>query len=84
MTLVVDLEAKMTVIPVEKAIVQLNELLEQVKKGEEVVITRADGTSFKLVAIERPRKPTFGSAKGFITMSDDFDEPLKEFVDYMP
>ena len=25
----------------------------------------------------------FGSAKGFFTMHDDFDEPLEDFKDYM-
>ena len=27
--------------------------------------------------------PIFGSAKGMIRMSDDFDEPLEQFKDYM-
>jgi antitoxin (DNA-binding transcriptional repressor) of toxin-antitoxin stability system len=30
------------------------------------------------------RRPRFGSAKGLITMADDFDEPLEDFADYMP
>ena len=30
------------------------------------------------------KKPRFGSAKGMIEMSDDFDEPLDDFMDYMP
>jgi hypothetical protein len=29
------------------------------------------------------RKSNFGSAKGLITMSDDFNEPLEDFKDYM-
>ena len=29
------------------------------------------------------RKSNFGSAKGLIKMSDDFNEPLDEFKDYM-
>ncbi len=29
------------------------------------------------------RKSNFGSAKGLITMSDDFNEPLDDFKDYM-
>ena len=33
--------------------------------------------------IEKP-KPQFGSAKGLIKMSADFDEPLEDFADYMP
>ena len=28
-------------------------------------------------------KPVFGSAKGRIYMSPDFDEPLEEFAEYM-
>ena len=32
---------------------------------------------------ERPRKRTFGSAKGLIEMADDFDEPLEDFREYM-
>ncbi|KJR41674.1 prevent-host-death family protein [Candidatus Magnetoovum chiemensis] len=27
--------------------------------------------------------PKFGCAKGLITMSDDFDEPLDDFKEYM-
>ena len=31
------------------------------------------------------RKPRFGSAKGLVTfMSEDFDEPLEDFKEYMP
>ncbi|MBD3748768.1 MAG: DUF2281 domain-containing protein [Sphingobacteriales bacterium] len=29
------------------------------------------------------RKPVFGSLKGKITLSEDFDAPLEEFNDYM-
>ena len=28
--------------------------------------------------------PKFGSAKGFVKISDDFDEPLEDFEDYAP
>ena len=28
------------------------------------------------------KRPKFGSAKGLIEMSDDFDEPVVEFDDY--
>ncbi len=28
-------------------------------------------------------RPQFGSAKGLITMSDNFDEPLEDFNEYM-
>lgn len=29
-------------------------------------------------------RPHFGSAKGLITLSEDFDEPLEDFAEYMP
>ncbi|MEM1310245.1 MAG: DUF2281 domain-containing protein [Cyanobacteria bacterium P01_H01_bin.153] len=28
--------------------------------------------------------PEFGSAKGLVKMSDDFDDPLEDFADYAP
>lgn len=31
----------------------------------------------------KSRKPVFGSAKGKIKISDDFDAPLEDFKDYM-
>ncbi|MCH8318415.1 MAG: DUF2281 domain-containing protein [Bacteroidetes bacterium] len=31
----------------------------------------------------KKRKSNFGSAKGLIFMSEDFDEPLEDFKDYM-
>jgi hypothetical protein len=30
-----------------------------------------------------PKQPQFGSARGLIKISDDFDEPLEDFIDYM-
>jgi hypothetical protein len=32
----------------------------------------------------RKRVPVFGSAKGTFKMTDDFDEPLDDFKEYMP
>jgi hypothetical protein len=29
------------------------------------------------------RKPQFGGAKGLFELSDDFDEPLEDFKEYM-
>ena len=36
-----------------------------------------------LNTISQVGKPHFGSARGLITMSDDFDEPLEDFIEYM-
>ena len=72
-------------IDISQAKTQLEELVEKASQGEEVVITRGDGAAFKLIpALEAEAQPRFGSAKGQVWMSDDFDEPLDDFNDYMP
>lgn len=72
-------------VKLKEAEVRLAELIDEAAQGEEVVITRGDGTAFKIVPISKTKPyPKFGSAKGLIKMSDDFDEPLEAFKDYMP
>ena len=65
---------------------QLKELVERVRRGEEVTITGEDERPLvKLVnAQERPlaQRP-FGSARGKVRMAEDFDEPLEDFAEYM-
>lgn len=69
----------------KEAETRLAELIEEAAGGEEVVIIRSDGTSFKIVPISAVRAaPKFGSAKGLVRMSDDFDEPLEGFEEYAP
>ena len=64
---------------------QLAKLIEEAASGEEVVITRSDGASFKIVPISSTKPhPMFGSARGLVRMSDDFDDPLEDFKDYAP
>jgi antitoxin (DNA-binding transcriptional repressor) of toxin-antitoxin stability system len=64
---------------------KLRFLLDEVDRGENVVITRGDGASFKLVPItQQDARRTFGSARGDVWMSDDLDAPLNDFEDYMP
>jgi prevent-host-death family protein len=61
---------------------RLAELIAEVAEGEEVVITTSDGATFKIIMAE-PR-PKFGSARGLVEMSEDFDEPLEDFEAYAP
>jgi antitoxin (DNA-binding transcriptional repressor) of toxin-antitoxin stability system len=69
----------------KEAQTQLVELIEEAASGEEVVITRSDGASFKIVQISKVVAiPKFGSAKGLVKMSDNFDEPLEDFEEYAP
>ncbi|OPX22086.1 MAG: type II toxin-antitoxin system prevent-host-death family antitoxin [Candidatus Latescibacterota bacterium] len=62
---------------------RLPELIEQTLGGEDVVITGDDRPLVRLVAVaERRQQRPFGSARGLIRISDDFDEPLDDFREY--
>jgi antitoxin (DNA-binding transcriptional repressor) of toxin-antitoxin stability system len=71
----------MVQVTLEEAKDQLQELI---KKGETVVITLDGEQVAQLVpaaASATTRQP--GTAKGLIKMSDDFDEPLEDFKEYL-
>jgi prevent-host-death family protein len=62
---------------------RLDELLDEAAHGEEVVITRNGLPVARLVSLavaDGPRE--FGSARGLITITDDFDAPLEDFDGY--
>lgn len=64
---------------------QLPNLVEEAIRGEEVILLKGDQPVVRLVPlIPVPARPRFGSAKGLVTMSEDFDEPLDDFAAYMP
>jgi prevent-host-death family protein len=71
-------------IDLDKAKAQLASLLQTALDGEEVVITQNDRPVVKLMPISNatPRRRS-GSAKGMITMADDFDQPLEDFAEYL-
>ena len=71
-------------IELDKAKAQIERLLQTALDGEEVVITQNEQPVLKLVSISSAKsRRQSGSAKGLITMSDDFDEPLEDFAEYM-
>jgi antitoxin (DNA-binding transcriptional repressor) of toxin-antitoxin stability system len=65
--------------------VGLQSLMDEVKHGEEVVLTENHIPVAKIVAVpQEPRRtPRAGSLKGEIWMAPDFDAPLEEFKEYM-
>jgi len=72
-------------IALEEAQARLAELVRLAANGEEVVITSEDGSGFKITPVQCAKPaPKFGSAKGLIRVSDDFDAPLDGFEDYTP
>jgi antitoxin (DNA-binding transcriptional repressor) of toxin-antitoxin stability system len=71
-------------VSVVEAAASLNELMEAAINGEEVILLNGDRPAIRFTPIESiksDRKP--GSAEGLIWISDDFDEPLEEFKEYM-
>jgi len=69
----------MTVVNTHDAKTNLSRLLDEVQKGEEVVIARGNKPMARLVPVsaKRPvRKP--GYLKGKIKVAADFDAPLPE------
>ncbi|MBU4400406.1 MAG: type II toxin-antitoxin system Phd/YefM family antitoxin [Planctomycetes bacterium] len=74
----------MTTVAMEQAQDSLPQLIDVVEHGEHVLITRNQVPVAELVPVNRPApKPTFGSAKGLIKSSEDFDAPLDDFREYM-
>lgn len=71
----------MTKLDIGQAKSNLSKLLDLAIQGEEIVITQDDKPVAKISPIKRPLKR--GSAKGKVWMSDDFDEPLNDFREYM-
>ena len=71
-------------IELDKAKSQIEALIQTALDGEEVIITRNDEPVLKLVPVSKSNiRRKAGSAKGMIVMSEDFDEPLEDFREYM-
>ena len=82
----------MTQLDISQAKSNLSDLLDLAIKGEEIVITKdnkpvakispiAPLSTRRVAPVLRPLKR--GSAKGKVWMSDNFDEPLEDFKEYM-
>lgn len=71
-------------INLEEASKHLPDLIEAALRGEEIVIAKDDQPVVKLTPVSpAKRRPQFGSAKGLVTISEDFDDPIEDFKDYM-
>ena len=64
-------------VTLEEAKKRLGDLIDAAFKSHDVVITKKNRPVVKLVLVlGNKAQPRFGSAKGLITISDDFDEPV--------
>lgn len=65
---------------VHEAKTNLSRLLQDVERGQEVVIARSGVPIARLVGLGPPQHPVAapGAMRGRIDVADDFDEPLDE------
>jgi prevent-host-death family protein len=72
----------MTTVAIEQAQRDLSRLIDDVALGEHIVITKNQVPVAELVPVTHPiPTPTFGSAKGMVRMSEDFEAPIDDFQD---
>jgi prevent-host-death family protein len=70
-----------SLVNIHEAKTHFSRLLARVAAGEEIVIARAGIPVARLVAVSRPKGPrTAGSARGQLTLPDDWDAPLPASV----
>ncbi len=73
----------MTTVAVEQAQKNFAKLIDDVTLGEHIVITRNHIPVAELIPVEHSQpKPLFGSAKGMLTISENFDAPIGDFQGY--
>ena len=70
---------------IHEAKTQLSKLIQEALSGKEVIIAKGNKPVVRLDVLPNMRSHReIGHAKGLIlSMSDDFDEPLDDFMDYM-
>jgi antitoxin (DNA-binding transcriptional repressor) of toxin-antitoxin stability system len=74
----------MTRVAVDVAQKKLPSLIDDVLLGRHVLITRDQKPVAELVPVRSARpRPKFGSAKGLVSLSSDFDAPMEDFAEYV-
>ena len=72
-------------IDIKKAETCFADLLRKTVAGSDITITQEGMPIVRLVAVRKKpaRKRRFGSAKGLISMAEDFDQTPDDFKEYM-
>jgi prevent-host-death family protein len=66
-------------VDLKEAQIHLSDLIDEAIRGEEVVISKGERPVVRLVPVlGNGGRPVFGSAKGLIEISEDFDAPLDD------
>jgi antitoxin (DNA-binding transcriptional repressor) of toxin-antitoxin stability system len=76
----------MSTVTLEEAQAHLPELIDCLRPGETLVITRNEKPVARLLVEQSPQRKrrVAGSAKGILTIIQDDDEHMKDFEVYMP
>jgi len=75
----------MTCVTVAEAQASLPEIVENLKPGEEIIITSNEQPVARLIPIPAAGpQPVFGSCRGKLTILAEDEEHLEEFSEYMP
>ncbi len=70
-------------VSLDEAQIQLRDLIEAVKSGDNVIIAQNDQPVVQLTAVPNvKRHARFGSAAGQVVIAEDFDAPLPDLVEY--
>jgi prevent-host-death family protein len=72
-------EPKTKTVNVHEAKTNFSKLLKLVERGEEIVIARAGHPVARLIGLAHaPTDRTPGTARGLISIADDFDAPIPD------
>ena len=61
---------------------QQPELLKLFQQGQEIIVLQHNIPIAKITPLQTSPKRQLGTATGLFKMSEDFDAPLSDFVDY--
>ncbi len=75
----------MTIVSIHEAKTHFSRLIQRALAGEEIIVSKGKEPVVKIVPMPEARKGRRpGGAKGIVKrISQDFDEPLDEFEEYM-
>lgn len=69
---------------IHQAKTNLSKLIKKVVNGEEVIIAKGNVPLVKMIGLLKDKpKRKLGGAKGFVTITKDFDTPLGDFKEYI-
>lgn len=69
-------------ITLDEAKANLQDIIQDVIDGDEVIITKDNKSLVKIIPVKK-KIPTFGSARGLLNLSDDFDAPIEDLKNYI-